>query len=385
MFQAITIKSKETSGLKIDIGFLAECLLFYGQVNLLGDKNTLPELFEFCGIDEVRELIKNGRLNLYVREDIIGASSFGNELYDIQTWTSESIGQEIILSNTFKTLTGSTKESNSLTDEFLSLTKPHKYNQEVLEEIKSDLQDRDYISKAIASSVNFWNPDIQLNPKEIEANYFEHREFGPFKAHKFETNLDFTNFKDVSPTSIILNIAEARGNIHISSHFNSEIADKPIYSNLIRDRFNSLIGKFEKSEKGISAFQEIYLPDYKPLGESLRNKEIPFSKFVKLLDKSEKFRDWLSKVDDDKNIISEYHKAVTSETWADKLPSKGIRFSVFTGAGLALDALLTGGMATAVGIALGVGDTFIVDKLIKGWKPNQFIDDGLTKILPEKE
>lgn len=384
MFQAITIKSKETSGQQIDIGFLAECLLFYENINLLGDKNTLPELFDLCGINEVRELIKNGRLNLFVREDIIGASSFGNDLFDLQTWKSDAIKQEKILNETFESLIGKSNESNKLTQEFMELTKPFEYNDGILEEIKSDLQDKDYISKAISSCINFWNPNKKINPQEIQAQYFESGQFGPFTTYKFETNINLEEFKDVNASSVILNIAEARGDIHIASHFNSEIADKPIYSSLIRDRINTLINKFEKNEQGISSFQEIILPDYKPIGGSIRNNEIQFRDFIKLLEKSEKFRDWLQKVDDDKNVISEYHKAVISETWADKLPSKGVRFLVFTGAGLATDALLTGGLGTGIGIALGAGDNFIVDKLIKGWKPNQFIDDELSKILRKK-
>lgn len=388
MFEAITIKSKETSGLKIDIGFLAECLLFYRSVNLLSDKNTLPEILELCGIDEVRELIKRGRLNLFIREDILGTSAFpknGGELYDLLIWSSEAITQEKILNESFIKLTGSPDQSKVLTKEFLDLTKPFKYNIGILEEIKEDLNDKTYLAKAIASTIKFWNPDNSPTFNDIKAAYYQTGEFGPFKTHKFETNIDFSKYQNVSASGIILNIAEARGDIHIASHFNSEIADKPIYSSIIQDRFNSIFDKFEKSEKGIAGFQEVILPDYKPIGATLRNKEKPFKEFIEILDKADKFRGWLDKVGDDKNIIAEYHKAVTTETWADKLPTKGVRFAVFTTAGIVLDALITGGIGTIAGVALGAGDTFVIDKLIKGWKPNQFIDDELKEFLPEKE
>lgn len=387
MFEAITIKSRESSGLKIDIGFLAECLLFYRTVNFLSDRNTLPELLELCGIDEVRELIKRGRLNLFIREDILGTSAFpinGGELYDLQTWTSESVNQEKILYEGFTKLIGSADQSKLLTREFLDLTKPFKYNKGILEEIKEDLNDNTYLAKAIASTIKFWNPDNAPAFKDINATYYEAGEIGPFKAHKFDSNIDFSKYQNVSASGIILNIAEARGNIHIASHFNSEIADKPVYSSLIQDKFNSIFDKFEKSENEIAGFQELILPDYKPIGATLRNKEKPFKDFIEILDRADKFRDWLNKVGDDKNIIAEYHKAVTTETWADKLPTKGVRFAVFTTAGLVLDALITGGIGTIAGVALGAGDTFVVDKLIKGWKPNQFIDDDLKEFLPEK-
>lgn len=387
MFEAITIKSKETSGLKIDIGFLAECLLFYHSVNLLADKNTLPELLELCGIDEVRELIKRGRLNLYVREDIIGASVFpnnGGELYDLQTWSSAEITYENILNESFNKLTGSADQSKVLTNEFLYLTKPFKYNKGILDEINEDLNDKTYLAKAIASTIKFWNPNNSPTFNDINAAYFQVGEFGPFKTHKFESNIDFNKYQNVSASGIIMNIAEARGNIHIASHFNSEIADRPIYSSLIQERFNSIFDKFEKSENGIAGFQEIILPDYKPIGSTLRNKDKPFKDFIEILDKADKFRSWLDKIGEDKNIIAEYHKVVTTETWVDKLPTKGIRFALFTTAGVMLDAIITGGIGTIAGVALGAGDTFVIDKLIKGWKPNQFIDEELKEFLPKK-
>ena len=117
------------------------------------------------------------------------------------------------------------------------------------------------------------------------------------------------------------------------------------------------------------------MADYKSIGEALKSGEIKFKDFLELLQKADKFREWLSKIEQDKNIVAEYYKAVTSGTWVDKLPSKSVRFAIFTGAGLLLDAAIPTGLGTALGTALGAGDTFLLDKLIKGWKPNQFIDD----------
>jgi hypothetical protein len=387
MFKAITIKSKEISGQKIDVGFLAECLLFYKTVNFLADRNTFPELIQLCGIDEVGELIRMGRLNLYIREDIIGTLAFplnGGELYDLQTLTSESTTQEKILHGSFSKITGSDSTSKQLTKDFQEITRPFKYNKGILEEIKDDLKDGKYLAKAIASTIKYWNPDNAPNINNVIATYNEVEEFGPFKAHKFDCNLNFSKYQNVTPSGILLNIAEARGDIHIASHFDSEIADRPIYSYLIQDKFNSIFEKFDKSEKAIQGFQEIILPDYKPIGETIRNREKTFKDFIGVLENADKFRNWLEKVGDDKSVIAEYHKKVTKETWVDKLPSKGVRFAVFTTAGIVLDALITGGAGTIAGVALGAGDTFIVNKLIKGWKPNQFIDDELKEFLSEK-
>lgn len=58
-----------------------------------------------------------------------------------------------------------------------------------------------------------------------------------------------------------------------------------------------------------------------------------------------------------------------------------MRWSLFTGAGLLLDALYGGGLGTASGLALSAGDAFLLDKLVKGWKPNQFIDNTLQEFV----
>ena len=59
--------------------------------------------------------------------------------------------------------------------------------------------------------------------------------------------------------------------------------------------------------------------------------------------------------------------------WADNLPPKTLRWLIFTAAGIPLS------LAAAVG--LGAADTFLLDKLIKGWKPNQFIEGPLKDFL----
>ena len=52
-----------------------------------------------------------------------------------------------------------------------------------------------------------------------------------------------------------------------------------------------------------------------------------------------------------------------------------MRISIFTGIGIVADAIITGGIGTLVGVALGFGDNFLIDNLAKGWKPDQYIDE----------
>jgi hypothetical protein len=48
---------------------------------------------------------------------------------------------------------------------------------------------------------------------------------------------------------------------------------------------------------------------------------------------------------------------------------------------LAIDALGGGGLGTAAGLAISAGDAFILNSIIGGWKPNQFIDNQLRTFV----
>lgn len=75
-----------------------------------------------------------------------------------------------------------------------------------------------------------------------------------------------------------------------------------------------------------------------------------------------------------KDLLKEYFKEATAATWVDGLPVKSLRWSVFTAIGLGVDALGAGGVGTIAATALGAADTFLLDRLLKGWKPTQFIE-----------
>jgi hypothetical protein len=80
-------------------------------------------------------------------------------------------------------------------------------------------------------------------------------------------------------------------------------------------------------------------------------------------------------------LLKEYHDAVIRETWLERLPNKSSRFTVMTGAGAIIDYFVTGGAATVGALALGAADTFLVDRMLKGWRPNQFVEKNLTPFL----
>jgi hypothetical protein len=86
----------------------------------------------------------------------------------------------------------------------------------------------------------------------------------------------------------------------------------------------------------------------------------------------------------DTNLLRAYYQETVKESWVEKLPAKSTRWGIFTGIGLGLDALGAGGLGTATATALSAVDAFVLDKLIKGWKPHQFVEKDLKTLFSEE-
>jgi hypothetical protein len=90
-----------------------------------------------------------------------------------------------------------------------------------------------------------------------------------------------------------------------------------------------------------------------------------FEELRPLLERAGKFREWLAGKSPDADLIKAYHREVIQGSWAEKLPARALRFLLFNGAGLALDALGGGGIGTLARLALSAADAFVLDKLAR--------------------
>ena len=66
MFESIIIRNKRNldAGKAIDMGFLAEALIFYQSVKIIADEGILKQLIHECGHKILLELIENKYLTI---------------------------------------------------------------------------------------------------------------------------------------------------------------------------------------------------------------------------------------------------------------------------------------------------------------------------------
>jgi hypothetical protein len=93
-----------------------------------------------------------------------------------------------------------------------------------------------------------------------------------------------------------------------------------------------------------------------------------------VLDKAQRFKEWLASRNPDQRLLHEYYAETTRQSWLEKLPTKVSRWTIATGLGAAVDAIHPIG-ATALGLGISLFDAMLLDKILKGWRPNQFIDN----------
>lgn len=393
MFERISFRHQSRNpGELVDIGLLLECMIFYGKVSVIANHNTLKHLIENLGFDFLHELLDSKALEIVYTETHAGIVSSkdktGIPVYGTVLISSpqHTLHKEIV--KCCQDLTkkkGKGRRNASKLERKISVSN---HDISVTESGKKILLDNDFISEAFRELIKDSIPQI----KNLPPNIF-------FKTEAVEkgiivhSNLDFEklNFlyhmnvppahSSLSPALLLSLIFDVECDLHFAARQLSELATSPVSSKLIAKRFSHLADRCDKSNKHKDSFQDFVFKDNKTIRESYNSGAIPLSDIVKVILKATEFKKWLDGQDINSDLLREYYREVTKETFFDKLPTRYVRWAMFTGAGAALDLALTGGAGTLAGVGLSAVDGLILENLARGWKPNQFVERNLQPLL----
>jgi hypothetical protein len=216
------------------------------------------------------------------------------------------------------------------------------------------------------------------------------------KGYLADTDLNFAKLTEVyhqrvppshsslTPEYVLAKILTARSESYFAADFLAELVTAPESSQIIRLKHYDFLRARDRSTASLELFKEVALPSVPTIREVINSKERSISEFLALLDQAQKFKEWLKKGENDPDLAAQYIKAAITETWADKLPTKATRLAFFTGAGLLAEAVAPSGIGTATGVGLSTADALVFDKLVKGWKPNHFIEGPYTTFVDKE-
>jgi hypothetical protein len=392
MFDSITISpTGNPPHAKIDVGFLAECLLFYRKVRVVCAAEQFKSLVRGAGAEELLDLCDLGILSIEFLDNLAA-------VFTVQTNVGECHDFGLIESSVTKfpqvarkvaqEETGSSGRGfNRLYKRLNRAVARSQYTKEIIKGSQDDLTNRDFLEQAVKRVLAVTVPEYQI-PSDF---YFRPRKV-PGIGVQYDTNIDFTRANElfhrtVSPTDaslnpafLLVNVSTAQPDIIIASHNSSEIAVDELKSAIVASRFAFLLDKASESKNNLELFREVAIGS-RSVREVVNGGDKTIRDVIDLLQKAEKFKKWIADRQDDDNLRDEYCREVSAIDWVDKLPPKSLRFIVMASLSALAGIALTPAAGIAAGIGLNAADYYLIDRLLKGWKPNQFVEGPLKKFL----
>jgi hypothetical protein len=398
VFDRITINRQGLDGDPIDLGFLAECLVFYRKVRVVAD----PEIFRFlvqrCGAEELLEALTMGDLEIEFFENTTGVRTVDTnigQLHELVMFTAEPMHYLQVSRKLIDEICGpSGKGTARLFNRFQKLVVRTNYEKEDSAAAREDWIHRPYVSSAVRSLLSLLAPDYKVpDPLVFEV------EPVPAAAHtggafKVVTNIDFEaanlsyhsripkEHSSLSPAYLLILIANARRDITVGSRHESEFAVAPMIGVIAACKFSEIISTAHPGIQAADIFQEAVVQGMPKIREAVNAGEKTFGDVIRLVERAQRFKDWLRNHQAGEELRAEYCRDVARAEWTDKLPSKSLRWLLVNMAGTALGAIPGHPIAGAVvANALSAADCFLLDKILKGWRPNQFVDGPLREFL----
>ena len=397
MLETILFTRREAlqlNGNSLDLGFLVETMLFYQDVHLLANRETIRQLISAFGVNELIEFLRSGYLHLFFCKNIVGIETSNGGLpseYYRPVFVSALKDQDF--SRVAKEIIGATitkpGKARRLANQLADCVEVVELPSSVAHSLEMDFDDSEYLSKALKAALTYFVPDYEYPVPlvfRVEWNSANH-------SLKVETNVDFPivnglYHKTVPLTEdsidiprILAYVFDVDADLYLASSYSSEIATSAINSEILSLRMERYLQQRLKNSNEIAKFQDFTFVNSKAIRESINGGEHDFRDIKALLDNAKRFRHWLHNQDFNVDLTREYYREVTANSWIDALPSKVTRWAIFTGLGVMLDAAGANGIGTVAGLGLSVADAFILDRLIKGWKPSQFVQGPLREFI----
>jgi hypothetical protein len=180
---------------------------------------------------------------------------------------------------------------------------------------------------------------------------------------------------------LLAHILTARETLEAAAGADADLSADPAHSAVASLMVETSIGRSVANLRRLQAFQDFVFDNGHAIREAVNSGEKDFRDVLALLKHARQFREWVAGKPPDADLAKEYTRACTRETWAERLPSKAVKWSMFTAGGLLLDALGLGGLGTAAGVTLSAVDGFLIDPMLRGWRPSQFVEQKLRPFV----
>ena len=359
-------------------GEVAEALVFYRHVQLILERGTILDLVRKIGPDNFFRLLELDRVSVVYIEQHLGtmkqvvglSEQYSYVAFSLQGKEPRRINRKERLSNIFADVGYDKRQAGRYAERLLKAAKVKSITGDdfvpggVLAAARSDLRDGEFIKQAIRRALRADVPDF----------YFEVFDLG--NHFQVATDLDLKKTpavgSDVSVATLLSSILTARADLAIASHYGGDFKTSRASSGILRVKHEDLLRRSGINSCEISEFKEIVLTDLPSIAEVLDEGARAPREFFNILSSSERFASWTSGVSPDEKLVSEYFRKATAPGWIGRLPGKSTRFVIGT---------VVGAINPIAGAITSLADSFVVDKVLGGWRPSHFVERKLKPFL----
>lgn len=388
MFEKIILRSS-SNGQPITLGELSEALLFYSKVHLVLDSASITSLVRAIKMEGLLALINRKHVTAVYCDDMLRVFTETVGVMEYHKFT----GMTVVGTQDDPEGTNSPMKRIAYTlqkcgyEKKVALSFAKKFVAQVpVRRLTGD----DYIKGGLHRAVErdladpiFTKASVQEIISKSSTQNLEFEVLQSSSDYLVFSNIDFKNINsfrmmhspelgELTHALILREILAARADAQLAAKYGGDFYTSDIASSIIRLRDASLLSQLGINQSEIFSLTETVLPDSPTVKEALNSGERSFDDFLKVLDKSQKFRDWIQKVHPDRTLLQEYVKSITSEGWVDKLPVKVLRYVM----GEVISAI-----SPSVELAVGLADSLLLDKYLTGWRPNHFVEKTLKPFV----
>jgi hypothetical protein len=218
-----------------------------------------------------------------------------------------------------------------------------------------------------------------------------------FRVHRensaffIDTNLDFVMLdaeykrghpEDALRPALVLDLLyEGYAEVDFAASLATEMAPTPTQSVIARERIPSILEASGRSLDRLAAFKSFAIPHDGSIAQAINSGTRTFEDLRKLLDEAERFKKWVHGQAPEGDLAKAYVEEVTKPSWRTGSVIKNLRFILFNAAQIAAGAAVAGAKGALAGVALAATDSYLLDRLLAGWRPHQFVRGPLEKFL----
>lgn len=392
MFESVVLRRKE-NGEPISAGQVAEALLFYQKVHVVIDRGTLAQLVRQIGISSLIALTQRTDFSAVYTEENLGT-------------VTNDVGILKVHGYAAFTLAGSQEKGSlervpdRLQFELERLGTPQtdakKFARAFLERVPArklsgghfisggipaaahkDLLDAPFsraaVRQALIATPGGYDPgeDLKLDVVETELGTYVFSSIDFDAVNRSRAALHPPQ-EAVTIAHLLSTLLDARADLSMAAHYGGDFVCSSATSAVIQVRHELLLQRTLSNRGQQKSFLEVQLPDMPTIAEAIDSGERSFDEFLKLLDKSARFKLWLKSTNPDEGLVREYFKAATAEDWIQTNKAKGMRYAI---------AALADATNPIAGVVAGLADNFIIERLLGGWRPSHFVNDRLKPFV----